>query len=88
MSLVEAMLCGRPAVATDVGGVRRWIDDHRTGFLSEAPTSFSLGQALERAWQARDRWPAIGAAAHDFAVEQTDPQPGNTLLRLLEGAAR
>ena len=36
--VVEAMLCGRPCIATDVGGNRELIRDGINGFLANAPT--------------------------------------------------
>ena len=36
--IVEAMLCGRPVVATNVAGHSEVIEDGRVGFLADAPT--------------------------------------------------
>lgn len=63
LALVEAMLCGRPAIATDVGGIVEVLDDNHTGFLAAAPTVAALDEALERAWARRHEWEAIGAEA-------------------------
>ena len=38
LALVEAMLCGRPAIATNVAGHGEVIEDGVTGILAEAPT--------------------------------------------------
>jgi L-malate glycosyltransferase len=87
LAMVEAMLCGRPAVVTDVIGNSEWIEEGLTGFLAEAPTVRSISRALERAWQARASWEQMGFQAHRKALEQYDPLPGRTLLELLEAAA-
>lgn len=63
LALVEAMLCGRPAIATDVGGIAELLADGETGFLATAPTVSALDAALERAWSARADWPRLGAQA-------------------------
>lgn len=63
--LVEAMLSGRVAVVTDVAGNAEVIEDGRTGFLADAATEASFDEALERAWERRAEWQAIGAAAAD-----------------------
>ena len=42
LTIVEAMLCGRPVVATNVGGIKELIDDGVTGFLADAPTTDSV----------------------------------------------
>jgi L-malate glycosyltransferase len=83
LSLVEAMLCGRPAAVTDVGGNAEWIEDGKTGFVAEAPTKRSFGAALERAWRARPRWEVMGKQAHDNALIKFDQSAGRSLLRVV-----
>ncbi|MDO6431428.1 glycosyltransferase [Flavitalea sp. BT771] len=80
LAIVEAMLCGRPCVATDVGGAAEWIEDGISGFLADAAAIPTLDKALERAWSAREEWPSIGLRAHQRALELYDPAPGKTLL--------
>jgi glycosyltransferase involved in cell wall biosynthesis len=53
LAMVEAMLCKRPVIATDVGGHSEIIEDGVTGFLAEAPTVPNLARALERVWDRR-----------------------------------
>lgn len=86
--LVEAMLCGRPAVVTDVGGVCEWASEPETGFISESAGVHHFGDALERAWQARGEWPAMGERARQRALRQIEPDPGGALLHLIEGELR
>ncbi|MDQ4086672.1 MAG: glycosyltransferase [Pseudomonadota bacterium] len=61
--LVEAMLCGRVAIVTDVAGNRELLDDDVTGFIAAAPTEDALDEAMERAWQRREEWREIGREA-------------------------
>jgi len=82
------MLCGRPAVVTDVGGSAEWVDEGKTGFIAAAPTARSIGDALGAAWTARERWPEMGRAARASVLTRYDPAPGRTLLKLLEESAR
>jgi glycosyltransferase involved in cell wall biosynthesis len=63
LTVVEAMLCGRPCIATDVGGNRELIRDGVNGFLAKAPTVELLDEAMNRAWEARDRLKEMGEAA-------------------------
>lgn len=86
--IVEAMLCGRPVIATPVGGIREWVQDGRTGFLSEAATSEFIAAALERAWDRRLEWQHIGLKGHESALRLYDPTPEETLLSILQQAAR
>jgi glycosyltransferase involved in cell wall biosynthesis len=61
--LLEASLCGRPAICTAVAGIPEVIDDGVTGFLAEAPEVDLFDAALERAWQCRDQWQEMGLRA-------------------------
>jgi glycosyltransferase involved in cell wall biosynthesis len=81
--VVEAMLCGRPCVANDVGGIREWISEPETGFISEGINIESFQSALGRAWSARADWEAMGRRARDKALQMFDPDPGGTLLDIL-----
>jgi L-malate glycosyltransferase len=83
IALVEAMLCARPAVVTDIGGNAEWISEPRNGFVAEAPSLSSFGAAMERAWRARDSWEEIGLNAHRDAAEMYDPEPGRTIMQML-----
>ena len=87
LALVEAMVCGRPPVVSDVGGNAEWVQETGSGFLAEAPTVSSFGAALERAWTARGRWEEIGRGARRVALDQVDIEPGRTLLTLIMEAA-
>ncbi len=82
-SLVEAMICGRTAIATDVGGNAAFVREGETGFLVEAPTATYLSRALERAWSSREQWKVLGQAAHRLAVNQVPESPGDQLLDYL-----
>jgi glycosyltransferase involved in cell wall biosynthesis len=61
--VVEAMLCGRPCIATDVGGNRELIRDGINGFLAKAPTVELLDEAMSRAWDARHHLMDMGNIA-------------------------
>jgi L-malate glycosyltransferase len=80
LSLIEAMLCGRPSVVTDVGGNAEWIEESETGFIADSSTAKSLRAALERAWMAKDDWEKMGISAHNYAIAKLDPNPGKSLL--------
>jgi glycosyltransferase involved in cell wall biosynthesis len=65
LSLVEALMCGRPALATDVAGHAELVTDGENGFIAEAATVRHIGAALERAWQRQGEWRCMGQAAYD-----------------------
>jgi L-malate glycosyltransferase len=64
------MLCGRPAIVSDVGGNQEWISEAKTGFVAEAPATRLVRAALDRAWLARDNWNAMGREAHEIATSK------------------
>ena len=73
--MVEAMLCGRPVVATDVAGHSEIVEDRITGFLADAPTVASMAKALERLWARRADAMEIGATASKRIRELRPPDP-------------
>lgn len=83
LALVEAMLCGRAAVVTDVGGNAEWIDDGQTGFVAEAATARSFGAALERAWLAKAELQKMGGKGREVALGKFDKSAGKSLLKIL-----
>ncbi|MCA1815486.1 MAG: glycosyltransferase family 4 protein [Acidobacteria bacterium] len=62
LSLVEAMMCARPAVVTKVGGCAEVVEDGVTGFLAD-PSEDSLDAALEAAWSRRAELREMGRLA-------------------------
>jgi glycosyltransferase involved in cell wall biosynthesis len=63
LSLVEAMLCGRVPITTNIGRAAELIDDDKCGFIAPAATAELLDEVLERAWSRRDDWRAMGQLA-------------------------
>lgn len=88
LSLVEAMLCGRPAIVSDVGGNQEWITETQTGFVAEAPVIRLARAALERAWSARQSWNAMGLEAHKVATARISDSSVPSLLEVLVAAWR
>lgn len=85
--LVEAMLCGRVAIVTDVAGNAEAVDDGITGFVAAAATEDSLDEAMERAWQRRGEWPEIGRRAASAIRERVPPDPAGELAAMLQRIA-
>ena len=87
LAMVEAMICGRPVIGTAVAGIPEWVQDGRSGFIAPAATADSYADTLERAWERREEWSAIGKEAREGALKLHDPNPGETLLSLVIEAA-
>lgn len=80
LSLVEAMLSGRPALATDVGGISKYIINGVTGFLAPTASVKCLSAAMEDVWNNREKLKKMGEEAYIHALSITDHEPEMTLL--------
>jgi glycosyltransferase involved in cell wall biosynthesis len=89
--IVEAMLCGRPVVATNVAGNAEVVRDGITGFLAAAPTAPSFRAALEQLWERRSGLKSMGEAAAEAIRKQVVPEPARVFaegIKLLLKATR
>lgn len=84
LALTEAMVCGRPAVVTDVGGNAELVEDGMTGYVAESATFKSFARAMERAWEQRFLWEKMGALAHAIVASRLALPPERQLLNLIE----
>jgi glycosyltransferase involved in cell wall biosynthesis len=69
-TVLEAMACGRPLVATNVGGIPEIVKDGYNGLLVPPKDAIALAAAINRLQRdpgLRDR---LGRQAREFAVEQ------------------
>ncbi|WP_058880631.1 glycosyltransferase family 4 protein [Chloracidobacterium thermophilum] len=85
LALVEALLCGRPAIVTDIPGNTELLTDGVTGFIARAPDVVSLDEALERAYQHREELPRMGARAAEAIRQRIPRDPARVMAdKLLE----
>jgi glycosyltransferase involved in cell wall biosynthesis len=75
LSLIEAMMCGRVPITTNVGRAADFIDDNQSGFIAPAATADSIDEVLERAWQQRNEWQTMGQRAARAIRERHSLQP-------------
>ncbi len=85
IALVEALLCGRPAVVTDVAGNPEVMIDGITGIVAAAPTISAFDNAMERLWQCRDKLPDMGQAAGRHIRSLVPPDPVAVFAQKLVG---
>lgn len=87
--LVEAMLCKRFAIITNVSGNKELIEDNQTGFIAAAPRPEYVDEAMERAWQVRENWQQIGEEARRQLIKHIPENPAlifaNKLTAILNG---
>lgn len=87
LSLIEAMLSARASVATEAAGGGYLCLEGQTGFIADAPSSSAVDAALERAWDARNRWQAMGQAAYELACRMVSKDPVGDFCRSILLAA-
>ena len=90
LSLVEAMMCGRPGIVTKGGGNAEIVEDRVTGFLA-APVEDSLDAVLEEMWARRHDLREMGRRAATRIRELVSPNPAqdfaNMLLKIVDELA-
>jgi L-malate glycosyltransferase len=84
LAVVEAMICGRPCVVTDVGGHTEWVQEGSEGFIAEAASVHSFGNAMERAWQQRHQWRELGLQANKKALQLYGDDPAKTFFDVIQ----
>ena len=82
LAALEAMMAGRPVIATDVGGNAEIIKDNETGFIAAAATLGSFSKTMERAWEARDQWKEMGEKVHQEMMKISKDDPAEEVLKL------
>ena len=68
--LLEAMACGLPCVASDVGGVSLVIDQAKNGFLISPKSSSELTEGLRSLIEDKDLRDRFSAAARSSVVDR------------------
>jgi len=69
-TILEAMACGLPIVATRVGGNPELLDDELTGELVASGDAEAICSSLLRLFHDRDRCKRLGSAARDAALRR------------------
>jgi glycosyltransferase involved in cell wall biosynthesis len=80
LSLIEAMLCGRPAVVSDVGGNGELVESEICGFVSEAPSVTSFGKAMERMWERKMDLKEMGIQANQIVTSKINLQSHKQII--------
>ena len=68
--IVEAMLAGRPVIATRAGGAMEIVSDNQTGLLVEPGDSHALAAAIQRLLENREFAAEMGRAAKRDAEQR------------------
>ena len=83
LALVEAMLCARPSIVTDVAGNAELVEHGVSGFVAGGATVGLLDRALEDAWQRREEWQQMGRMARQRITSLVPADPVRQFCDLL-----
>lgn len=73
LSLLEAMACGLPAVASDIGPVREIVSDGRTGVLVASKDSAAIAKAVSSLIADPKKAKEIGECGRDLVKDKFSP---------------
>lgn len=74
LSVVEAMAMARPCIVSNVGDMPEWIKDGVSGFICNEVTVAGIDATLEKCWQQKNNWVAMGKKAFESFTKKY-PQP-------------
>jgi glycosyltransferase involved in cell wall biosynthesis len=87
MTIVEAMACGTPVIASNLGSAGSVVADGRTGFHFAAGDPGSLARAIDVAWSSPDKIQRLrGAARKEFEKEYTASHNYRRLMEIYSSA--
>ena len=84
MTTIEAMFCGRPVVATNVGINSEVIKEGLSGFLASSATVEALDNALEQMWERRGELEKIGGHAFEVVRQFMPDDPIEAFAKKLK----
>jgi len=72
VALVQTVLAGKPAIMTDVAGIREIVEDGRTGYLAPPGDAGALSAAICRALEDPEEAKRRAQTARDFVSREFD----------------
>ncbi len=84
LSVVEAMLCSRAVLATDVAGHSELVVDKENGILAEAATTRHVGKALNELWELKNDLEELGKNAREKIITIVPEEPLHEISELFE----
>jgi glycosyltransferase involved in cell wall biosynthesis len=68
LSLVEAMILGRPAIVTNIAGMPEWIEHNVTGFIIPSLNITDIKNTIKFALVNQGQWKKMGQSARKQAI--------------------
>lgn len=88
LSLIEALMCKRIGIVTNVGGASEIIDDNISGFVAKDTSLWAIDEALERAWERRFEWQKMGENAKVILTSKIPNDAVSFFSEKLEGVLK
>lgn len=73
LSIVEAMACGKPVIASRIGGLPEIVENETTGLLFEPGDGEGLRDAIRRLWEDPEACVRMGAAGREKTLREYSP---------------
>jgi D-inositol-3-phosphate glycosyltransferase len=86
MVALEAMACGTPVVASQVGGLAYLVQDGETGYTVPADDPQALADALNRLLKDPEMRARMGLKAAEFAKEYAWSKIAARIIKIYEQA--
>lgn len=83
MVTAEAMHCGRIPIVSACGRNPDWVDDGETGFVIPNLQPLTIQSTLQRAWNARSQWEAMGIEAHKRIMIRLSADPVGDFVNIV-----
>lgn len=80
LSMVEAMAAGRIAIVSNAGGNTELIEENVTAF-SAHPNELAFEEAMDRAWDQRERWEELGNIASSHIAARVPASPEKDFVK-------
>lgn len=74
LTIIEAMSLGRASIVTNAGGNAEVLEEGITGFIGECNEK-DFEEAMERAWQKRDKWDLMGKKSAEYISKMIPKNP-------------
>ena len=82
MVALEAMACGTPVIATDVGGLSQLVRDGETGFLVPGMDAVALAERLGQVLSDKELREHLGGKAAEYAEAYAWPGIAEQIIDL------
>lgn len=80
ISLYDAAICERTSIVSNVGGNAEFVIENENGYIAEAPSVKSFGDAMEKLWQNKDQINELSINARNRALSILDLKPELTVI--------